>query len=83
MYIKKVKFDINLERMKLKIKKKMDWNIIKITNIWTKLRFKQWLDMCHLTDLTHGTIVMWHVAWIIFKKKKIKNLKKWEAVAHP
>jgi len=54
----------------------MDWNIIKIINIWTKLRFKQWLDMCHLTDLTRGTILMWHVTWIIFKKKKLKNFKK-------
>jgi len=62
--------------MKLKIKKKMDIN--KITNIWTKLRFKQWLDTCHLTDLTRGTILMWHVAWIIFKKiQKIqKKFKK-------
>jgi len=59
----------------------MDWNIIKITNIWTKLRFKQWLDMCHLTDLTRGTILMWHVAWIIFKKilkKKLKKIQKFK-----
>jgi len=57
----------------------MDWNIIKITNIWTKLRLRQWFDTCHLTDLTCGTILTWHVAWIIFKKKvkkKFKNLKK-------
>ena len=53
----------------------MDWNIIKIINIWTKLRFKQWLDTCHLTDLTRGTILMWHMTWIIFKKK-IKKIKK-------
>jgi len=61
----------------------MDWNIIKITNIWTKLRFKQWLDTCHLTDLTRGAILMWHVAWIIFKKnlkilKKLKKIKKFK-----
>jgi len=53
----------------------MDWNIIKITNICTKLRFKQWLDMCYLTDLTRGTILMWHVAWIIFKNKNLKKFK--------
>ena len=28
-----------------------------------------------LTDLTRGTILMWHVAWIIFKKK-LKKFKK-------
>jgi len=54
----------------------MDWNVIKITNIWTKLRFTQWFDTCHLTDLTRGTILMWHVAWIIFKKKIQKIQKK-------
>jgi len=54
----------------------MDWNVIKIINIWTKLKFRQWFDMCHLTDLTRGTILPWHVAWIIFKKKNSKKFKK-------
>jgi len=54
----------------------MDLNVIKITNIWTKLRFRQWFDTCHLTDLTRDTILMWHVAWIILKKKIKKKKKK-------
>ena len=38
------------------------------------------VSTCHLTDLTRGTILMWHVAWIIFKKnlKNLKNLKKFK-----
>jgi len=46
----------------------MNWNVIKITNIWTKLRFRQWFDTCHLTDLTRGINN--------FKKKIQKKFKK-------
>jgi len=45
----------------------MDWNVIKITNIWPNWDSDNNLTRVTLTDLTRGTILMWHVTWIIKK----------------
>jgi len=45
-----------------------------------QIEIQTWLDTCHLTDLTRGTILMWHVAWIIFKKKFKKFKKKFKKI---
>jgi len=64
----------------------MDQNVIKINgpkcNQNKKIYGPNWdsnndLTRVTLIDLTHGTILTWHVAWIILKKiKKIKKINK-------